>query len=117
MDKGFSERIAKLRKERGLTQQALADRVGIHVIQLRRYEGATSQPTLEVLRKLAIALSVSADALVFGKDERGPDEELKLQFEAIARLDPGEKAVIREVVESIIIKHDAKRWINRDHAA
>lgn len=117
MDRGFAERIAKLRKERGLTQQVLADRVGIHVIQLRRYEGATSQPTLEVLRKLAIALSVSADALVFGKDERGPDEELKLQFEAISRLDPDEKHVIKEVVESVLIKHDAKRWIKGEHAA
>ena len=82
MDRGFAERIAKLRKERGLTQQVLADRVGIHVIQLRRYEGATSQPTLEVLRKLAIALSVSADALVFGKDERGPDECPRLRESA-----------------------------------
>ncbi len=107
----FPATLARLRKERGLTQQILANRVGVHVIQLRRYEGGTSQPTLEVIRKLAIALAVSADTLIFEKDERGPDEDLRLQFEAIARLDPGEKAVIREVVESIIIKHDAKQWI------
>ena len=33
------------------------------------------------IRKLAIALSVSADMLLFEKDERGSDEDLKLQFE------------------------------------
>ncbi|WP_250888291.1 helix-turn-helix domain-containing protein [Ralstonia solanacearum] len=46
----FPKRLAALRKERGLTQQALADLVGVHLSQLKRYEGGTSQPTLEVLR-------------------------------------------------------------------
>ena len=47
-------------------------RIGIHVVQLRRYEAGTFQPTLDVIRKLATALSVSADLLLFGKDERAP---------------------------------------------
>jgi transcriptional regulator with XRE-family HTH domain len=81
----FPERLAGLRKQRNLTQQDLAKRVGIHVVQLRRYESGASQPTLEVIRKLAVALSVSADMLLFGNEERGLDEELRLQFEAVAR--------------------------------
>jgi len=69
-----------------------------------------SQPTLDAIRKLAVALSVSADLLLFEKDERGPDEELKLQFEAVANLDPEEKKVIRSVIESMLLRHEAKRW-------
>ncbi len=38
----------------------------------RNAENEATQPTLEVIRKLARALSVSADALVFEQDERGP---------------------------------------------
>ena len=57
----FPQRLAALRREKGLTQQTLADTVGVHVTQLRRYEAGASQPTLAVLRKLAVALSVSAD--------------------------------------------------------
>ena len=34
-----------------------------------------------------MALSVSADMLLFGQDERGPDDDLRLQFEAASRLD------------------------------
>lgn len=34
-----------------------------------------------------------------------------MQFEAISRLDPAERHVIQEAVESILLKHDAKRWI------
>jgi transcriptional regulator with XRE-family HTH domain len=106
----FPQRLAALRKEHGLTQQTLAARVGVHVVQLRRYEAGASQPTLEVIRKLATALSVSADLLLFGKDERGPDEELRLQFEAVSRFDADEKRVVRSLLEGMILKHEARRW-------
>jgi transcriptional regulator with XRE-family HTH domain len=56
----FPERLATLRNERGMTQGTLAEHVGVHVSQLRRYEAGSSSPTLDVLRKLSIALSVSA---------------------------------------------------------
>lgn len=72
----FPQQLAARRKQQGLTQQALAERIGVHVVQLRRYEAGVSQPTLDVICKLATALSVSADLLLFGKDERGPDEDL-----------------------------------------
>ena len=50
----FPKRLSALRKQKGFTQQSLADAIGINVSQLKRYEGGTSQPTLEVLRKLSI---------------------------------------------------------------
>jgi transcriptional regulator with XRE-family HTH domain len=107
---GFAERLAELRKNKGLTQQALAHMAGVHVIQVRRYEGGSSQPTLEVIRQLAIALGVSADSLIFERDERGPDDELRLQFEAITRFDPEEKKVVKNVLDGLILKHQARRW-------
>jgi len=103
----FGERLAGFRKEKGLTQQALAELINLHVIQVRRYESGASQPTLDVIRRLAVALQVSADVLVFGADERGPDGDLRLQFEAIA---PEEKQVIKALLEGMILKHEAKRW-------
>lgn len=105
----FPERLTALRKERGLTQQSLADNVAIHVSQIRRYETGATQPTLEVIRKLAIALSVSADLLVFDKEEREPREELKRQFEALTGFDEEEIKVAKAVLESLILKHNAKR--------
>lgn len=106
----FPQQLAALRKQHGLTQQALAERIGVHVVQLRRYEAGSSQPTLDVIRKLATALNVSADLLLFGKDERGPDEDLRLQFEAISRFDAEEKQVVRSLLEGMILKHEARRW-------
>jgi len=106
----FKSRLVKIRKDKGLTQQALANLVGIHVMQIYRYESGTSQPTLEVIRSLALALSVSSDELIFEKNERGPSDELRLQFEAISKFDDDEKRMIKEILDGLILKREAKRW-------
>jgi len=106
----FSDRLAGLRKQQGLTQQALADRAGVHVVQVRRYEGGGAEPSLEIVRKLAVALAASADELLFEKNERSPDEDLRLQFEAISRFDHEERKVAKALLESLILRHEAKRW-------
>ena len=109
-DMDFAHRLVTLRKTKGITQQALAERVGIHVSQIRRYEAGESTPTLDVLRKRAIALSVSADTLVFDQNERGPDDDLRLQFEATQRLTDEEKQTVKRVLEGLLLAHEAKRW-------
>lgn len=106
----FPERLSALRKQRGLTQASLAERVGIHVSQLRRYEAGGAQPTLDVLRRLAVALSVTIDELAFDEGERGPSDDLRLHLEAIQHLDPDEQAVIRTLIESMLLRHEARRW-------
>jgi hypothetical protein len=66
--------------------------------------------SLDVIRKISTALQVSADMLLFGKDERGPDDDLRLQFEAVSRFDPEEKSVVRSLLDGMILKHEARRW-------
>jgi transcriptional regulator with XRE-family HTH domain len=101
----FPERLVRIRKERGLTQQQLADLAKVHVVQIRRYEGGVSQPAADILKRLAIALSVSADMLLFDETERGPDDDLRLQFEALAAISTEEKQVVKSMLEAIILKH------------
>jgi transcriptional regulator with XRE-family HTH domain len=105
----FPARLIQLRKAAGLTQQTLSETAELHVNQIRRYEAGTAQPTLEALIRLAKALHVSLDTLVFEDDERGPDEEFKLRFEALTQLDAGERAVVRELLDGMLLKHQAKR--------
>ena len=97
----FAHRLAAACKQQGLTQQALADRTGTHVTQIRRYEAGNSAPTLDVLRNIAIGLSVTIDSLVFDPDERDTNipDELRHHLEAITQLDPDEQAAIRTLIE------------------
>jgi transcriptional regulator with XRE-family HTH domain len=106
----FAARLVELRKDKGLTQLQLAERVGVHAQQLKRYEAGISQPTFDVIRNMAMALGVSSDYLLFGKDERGPDDDLKLQFEAVSRFDPESKKVVQQVLDSMILQQEARRW-------
>jgi len=105
----FFVRLATLRKKRGMTQHVLAEAAGINVSHVRRYEGGTSQPSLDVIRRLAIALSVSADTLLFGPEDRGPSDDLRLQFEAVAQFDPEACKVAKAVLDGLILQHQARR--------
>lgn len=106
----LSARLIQLRRERDWTQQDVADQVGLHVNQIKRYEAGTAQPSLEGLKKLAVAFSRSTDWLLFEDAERGPDEDLRLQFEAVNQLNPDEKEVARAVLEGLVLKHISRKW-------
>lgn len=106
----FPQKLAELRSRKKFSQMQLAETIGIHVSQLRRYEAGTSQPTLDVLKNLARALSCTTDELIFGNEVRGPIEDLRLQFEAISNMSEEERAVAKHVLEGLILRHQAKHW-------
>ena len=60
----ISSNLALLRKRRKLSQQALADEVGVSRSALSAWENGTAEPSLEVLVALASQWSISLDRLV-----------------------------------------------------
>lgn len=108
-DMPFRQRLVTLRKQHGLTQQRLADLAGLNVIQIRRYETDASQPSVEAIRKLAQALRVTTDLLIFDSDERGPDDDLRLQFEAVKRLSPEDRQAVTTMLDSVLVRHEVQR--------
>jgi len=110
-------RLITLRKDMGLTQQQMADTIGIHVNSLKKYEAGQAQPSLDALKKIALGLHVSTDFLLFDEHERGPNGDLALQLEAIDQMPDDEQMVIREVLESLIIKYQSRRWDSGRQAA
>ena len=109
----IATRIAEIRKQKGLTQQALADAIGLHVTQVKRYESGGSQPSLEALKKIAKTFRVTTDSLVFDEDELEPNSDLAMQFQAIAHMPKEQQEVIKQLLEGMIIKYEAERWSSR----
>ena len=105
----FPARLIQLRKAIGFTQQTLAEAAELHVNQIRRYKAGSAQLTLEALIRLATALHVTLDSLVFEEGERGPDDDFRLRFEALSQLDAGERVVIKELLDGMLLKHQARR--------
>lgn len=60
----FGERLRQLRKERNLTQQQLAELIGVKNGVISFYELGDRTPSPAVLRKLALALHVTSDYLL-----------------------------------------------------
>ena len=113
----FPERLTEIRKSKGLTQEGLGNLAELTKLQIHRYERGASQPTLDALKRLALALNNSIDDLVFEDTERKPEGELLLLFEGVSRLDASEQKLIKELIESVMLKHDAKQYFNRNALA
>jgi transcriptional regulator with XRE-family HTH domain len=109
----LAARLVSVRKQKGLTQQALADAIGLHVTQIKRYEAGLSLPSLEAIKKISQTLRVTTDSLIFEEEELAPDGNLALQFHAIASMPEPQQAVIKQLLEGMIIKYEAERWSSR----
>jgi transcriptional regulator with XRE-family HTH domain len=107
----FPARLIQTRRQASMTQQALADAAGVHVNQIKRYEAGAAQPTLEALVGLARALHVSLDQLVFAEGERGPSDDLRLQFEAVSHMSDEDRRIIKALLDGMIVKHQTKQMV------
>ena len=65
----LGERIAQLRKEKGLKQDELAEMLGITPQAVSKWENDQTCPDISLLPKLAEILSVTVDELLSGKTE------------------------------------------------
>ena len=72
MDMTIGKRIAHLRKEKGLTQDELAQHMGISPQAVSKWENDQTCPDISALPKLAGLLGVSVDELLSGKQELAP---------------------------------------------
>lgn len=77
---GHMIRIRALRKKRGMTQRQLADAVGVEQGYISRLERGPSEPSPDVLRRLADALGVSPGALY---ERDGLEDRILSLFESI----------------------------------
>lgn len=68
----MAENIARLRKERGLTQEALAEVLGVSAQTISKWENAITWPDVALLPVLADVFGVSIDAL-YGRENKCPD--------------------------------------------
>jgi len=101
------KQIQDLRKQNNLNQSQLADKIGVSLTQLQRYENKGVQPPADVLKKLADTFNVSIDYLVYGDTEQKAqqsikDNELLAQFKAVEQLDNKDKSTIKDIIDAFI---------------
>lgn len=60
----FSRNLKAMRKLRGLSQHALADKLEMSIVSVNRWENGLMSPTLETIVKIAESLDVQPEVLL-----------------------------------------------------
>ena len=98
----FSERLKDLRKQAGLTQVDVAEKLGISQPAYASWERGVKKPTQENLVKIAQILNVSVDYLV-GNKKKKTDEldniELLFRMNSKGLTDEEKKVFKKELIE------------------
>lgn len=111
--KEMGARIAQARKERGLTQQQLADALGISQQTLAHYEVGRVGVGAPMLPRLSELLDLSFDEILLGHPtvripgKRGPASRLEQQLDAIARLPKAEQRAVSTLLTAVLAQHTA----------
>lgn len=109
----IGERIQVSRKNNNLSQSQLAEKIGVSLTQLQRYENKGVQPPADILKKLADTFNTSIDYLVYGDSEQKAkqtikDNELLTQFKAVEELDNKDKSTIKDIIDAYIKRSKLK---------
>lgn len=97
----FGAKLKQLRLEEGLTQQQLADRIGVTKSVISYYELQERYPSPEVLTKLASVFHVTTDSLL-GIERGGNSVDL-------TGLDEEDIVTVKRLVSSLKQKGSGKK--------
>lgn len=89
MNETIGTRIARYRKAKGLTQEGLAEQLGISSQAVSKWENDISCPDISILPKLCRVLGVTCDSLLTGKDNQVqllPEQQRKSMEELTMRI-------------------------------
>ena len=105
--RAFAGRLKELRKQKNLTQKALALRIGANYQQLNKYECGLHTPPLDKLVSLAEALETTVDYLVTGDPAQNVplyNSQLLERFKALEGFNSQDQEVVIKLIDAMIVK-------------
>lgn len=103
--KELGSRIAELRKAQNLTQQQLADELGVTQQVVASYEIGRRRVPVSTLPAMARVLGVSIEGLIGEQEQparRGPSPKLQRHLERISALPKPKQRAVMEVLEAVL---------------
>lgn len=115
----IGNKIKELRDEKGWSQKRLAEELNIHPVNMTKLEHGKNMPSADTLIKLAEIFNVSIDYLLSDEVKNREsttlkDKELLESFEKIERMDERSKEIVKELLESFIIKQQIGKMITKE---
>jgi transcriptional regulator with XRE-family HTH domain len=104
----IGDRTKQRRTTKNMAQSGLSEMVGLTYIQLGRYEKGKSNPSSDVLQKLASVLDTTTDFLVSGGTEQVQaqlsDKGLLRQFREVEKVEGKDKSIVKIVIDAFSLK-------------
>lgn len=108
---GFGQRLAAIRKSRGLTQAELGAAVGVSNRVIAYYEQDDAQPPGAMLVDLARALGVTTDEMLGVKPSKGLSDpktaRLVKRLRRIEELPAADQRAVLKVLDAMLESHGA----------
>ena len=107
---GIGARLTELRIQAGLSQQDLAERIGVPLANIGFWERTSTPPSSKVLPKLAEVLGMTLEEILTGKAKTvirkgGPSGKMRQLFDAASRLPRSQQEKVAAVLEPFIKEH------------
>ena len=104
----FGKRLAEVRKEKKISQDTLAKKIGQHGAVIGRYERDEVKPSIEVAAQIANALDISLDYLV-GNTNLLLDKTTIKRIQDIQQLDNENKNHLFAMMDAFLRDYRAKQ--------
>ena len=105
-DETFGQRLARIRKEKGLTQYELAGKMGLVQALISEYERDKIRAHHEMVARFAIALEVSADDLLGinapKRKHKSPSLRLQKRMLQIEELPKHQQKILLRTIDTIL---------------
>lgn len=99
----FGEKLQKARKDKNLSQQEVAKKIGTRSPVIGRYERDEMKPSIEVAAKIAELLDISLDYLV-GHTDIEVDKTIFDKIVAVSKFSKEDKEHILSVIDAFVAK-------------
>ena len=107
-----SKNIKQLRIKAGLSQQELAKLIGVPYQNIYRWENGIVSPSLKTVAKIAQALQVSTDAIIFSKKDKvklqTSNKALAKRIKSIEQLRYSDQQALFKIID-VFLKSKNKR--------
>lgn len=108
MDNSIGENIRKIRIDKNLTQKELAEKSGISLSALNKYERGDRLPKIDALQKLSEALNIQIDYLLGKTEFKRFDSQIMLDDikHLIEQTDDNDKdfsKLVRNIVDTMFL--------------
>ncbi len=110
----ISENIKRLRKNKDVTQEQIAEMLGVSVTAVSKWERGETYPDITMLFPLARYFGVSLDELM-GYDEEKEKAEIHALRMEYRELSHNDEQKAREFIENVYRKYPHDYWVMHDY--